>query len=147
MESHPLFTRRDMLRAAGMAGLTALAGTTPSAGSAAGAAPQTMPTRPRIACIVTFWGAPGSHADWIIDKLMDGYWWQGAHTPSRVDVVSVYIHQFETSLLGQKVCKAKNIPIYKTVAEAVTLGGTDLAVDGVVIVGEHGDYPTDLKGH
>ena len=96
-----------------MAGLTALTGMTPLAGSAAGAVPQTQQTRPRIACCVSFWGAPGSHADWIIDKLMDGYWWQGAHTPSRVDVVSVYIHQFETSLLGQKVCKAKNIPIYQ----------------------------------
>ena len=78
---------------------------------------------------------------------MDGYWWQGAHTPSRVDVVSAYIHQFDTSGLGQKVCKAKNTPIYKTVGEAVTLGGKELAVDGVVIVGEHGNYPTDLKGH
>ncbi len=78
---------------------------------------------------------------------MDGYWWQGAHTPSRVDIGSVYIHQFDTSGLGQKVCKAKNIPIYKTVGEAVTLGGKELAVDGVVIVGEHGNYPTDLKGH
>jgi membrane dipeptidase len=26
------------------------------------------------------------------------------------------------------------------------LGGPDLAVDGVVIVGEHGEYPTDLEG-
>ena len=78
---------------------------------------------------------------------MDGYWWQGAHTASRVDVASVYIHQLETSELGQKVCKAKNIPIYKTVGEAVRLGGSELAVDGVVIVGEHGNYPTDLKGH
>jgi hypothetical protein len=146
-ESHPLLTRREMLGAAGMAGLTALAGLTPLAGRAAAAVPQTLHTRPRIACIVTFWGAPGSHADWIICKLMDGYWWQGAHTPSRVDVVSVYIHQFDTSVLGQKVCKAKNIPIYKTVGDAVTLGGGDLAVDGVVIVGEHGNYPTDLKGH
>src|SRR6476469_3909187 len=137
----PLVTRREMLGTTGIAGLTALAG------SAAGAVPQTEQTRPRIACCVTFWGAPGSHADWIIDKLMDGYWWLGVHTASRVDVVSLYIHQFETSLLGQKVCKAKNIPIYKTVGEAVTLGGTDLAVDGVVIVGEHGEYPTDLKGH
>ena len=102
MKSHPLFTRREMLGVAGMAGLTALAGMTPLAGSAAGAVPQTVQARPRIACIVSFWGAPGSHADWIIAKLMDGYWWQGAHTPSRVDVVSVYIHQFETSLLGQK---------------------------------------------
>ena len=95
---------------------------------------------------MSFWGAPGSHADWIITKLMDGYWWQGAHTPSRVDIASVYIHQFDTSLLGQKICRAKNIPIYKTAGEAVTLGGGELAVDGVVIVGEHGDYPTDLKG-
>src|SRR5688572_15957246 len=86
MESHPLFTRREMLGVAGIAGLTALAGMTPLAGSAAGALPRTMQTRPRIACIVSFWGAPGSHADWIIAKLMDGYWWHGAHTPSRVDV-------------------------------------------------------------
>jgi hypothetical protein len=78
---------------------------------------------------------------------MDGYWWQGAHTPSRVDVVSVYIHQFDTSELGQKICKSKGIPIFKTVGEAVTLGGKELAVDGVVIVGEHGNYPTDLNGH
>jgi hypothetical protein len=64
-----------------------------------------------------------------------------------VDVVSVYIHQFDTSQLGQKICKSKGIPIFKTVDEAVTLGGKELAVDGVVIVGEHGNYPTDLQGH
>jgi hypothetical protein len=135
--ANPIFTRREMLGITGIAGLTALAG------NAAGIQQK----RPRLACCVSFWGAPGSHADWILDKLMDGYWWQGAHTPSRVDIVSVYINQFDTSLLGQKVCKAKNIPIFKTVGEAVTLGGKELAVDGVVIVGEHGNYPTDLKGH
>src|SRR5262245_20950887 len=127
MELDPVFTRREMLGVAGMGALTAVAGMTPLAGSIAGPVPPTMQTRPRIACLVSFWGAPGSHADWIIAKLMDGYWWQGAHTPSRVDVVSVYIHQFETSLLGQKICQAKDIPIYKTVREAVTLGGADLA--------------------
>jgi hypothetical protein len=141
VESSHFLTRRELLGVAGMAGVTALAG------SAAGAVPQASPGRPRIACLVTYWAAPNSHADWILTKLLDGYWWQGAHTPSRVDIVSVYIHQHDTSLLGQKICRAKNIPIYKTVAEAVTLGGTELAVDGVVIVAEHGDYPTDLKGH
>ena len=103
-------------------------------------------SRPRIACLASYWGATNSHADWIITKLIDGYWWQGAHTPSRVDVVSIYMHQHDTSVLGQKVAKAKGIPIYKTVAEALTLGGTELAVDGVVIVGEHGNYPIDLYG-
>jgi hypothetical protein len=57
------------------------------------------------------------------------------------------MHQHEESVLGQKVAKAKSIPVFKTVGEAVTLGGKELAVDGVVIVGEHGEYPTDLKGH
>ena len=30
--------------------------------------------------------------------------------------------------------------------EAITLAGTELAVDGVVLVGEHGHYLTNLKG-
>ena len=141
IESNPGFTRRESLGMAGLAGVMALTG------NAADAFAQTTKTRPRIACLVSYWAATRSHADWIICKLLDGYWWQGAHTPSRVEVVSVYIHQLEESALGQKICKAKNIPIFKTVAQAVTLGGTELAVDGVVIIGEHGNYPTDLKGH
>lgn len=108
---------------------------------------QTQEKRPRIAVLATFWGATKSHADWLVNKLIDGYWWDGAYTPSRVDVVALYLHQPDTSTLGQKVAKAKGIPVYKTVAEAVTLGGKELAVDGVVIVAEHGDYRTDVKGH
>jgi hypothetical protein len=54
----PFVNRREML--------TALAG------SAAGALAQAQERRPRIACCVTFWGGPGSHADWILCKLMDG---------------------------------------------------------------------------
>lgn len=134
-------TRRELLALTGMAGVTAFTGT------AQAAAAQTPRRRPRIACLVTFWGATRSHADWIITKLIDGYWWQGAHMASRVDVASVYLHQRPTSVLGEKVCKAKGIPVFDTVAGALTLGGTALDVDGVVIVGEHGQYPVDLKGH
>jgi hypothetical protein len=118
-ESNSLLSRREMLGIAGMAGLVDLTGTAPNAVA------QNAPKRPRIACLVSYWGLPTSHADWIINKLLDGYWWKGAHTPSRVDVVSVYVHQLETSLLAQKVCKAKNIPIYKTAGAAVTLGGNE----------------------
>ena len=139
-ESNQLFSRREMLGLTGMAGLAALTGISSSAVA------QTAQQRPRIACLVTYWAAPNSHADWIITKLLDGYWWQGTHTPSRVEVVSVFIHQLPESGLGQKICQSKNIPIFKTVGEAVTLGGKELAVDGVVIVGEHGIYPTNLKG-
>jgi hypothetical protein len=140
MKSISLLTRREMLELTGVAGLATFTGVAPEAVA------QTAQKRPRIACLVSYWGLPTSHADWIVSKLLDGYWWQGAHTPSRVEVVSVYIDQLDTSLLGQKVCKAKNISIFKTVNEAVTLGGKKLAVDGVVIVAEHGKYRTDLKG-
>ena len=141
IESNPTFSRRQMLGIGGIAGLTALTGISPSA------AAQTQQSRPRIAVLVSYWAFTRSHADWIVNKLIDGYWWNGAHTESRVEVVSVFIHQLDESGLGQKVCKAKNIPIFKTVGEAVTLGGKDLAVDGVVIVAEHGEYETDMKGH
>jgi hypothetical protein len=143
------FTRRDMLATTGMAGLAALTGIAPGAlAQTAGQGPAAANAqgRPRIACLVSYWGATRSHADWIVTKLIDGYWWQGAHVPSRVDVVSVYMHQRATSTLGEKVCKAKNIPVFDSVAGALTLGGKVLDVDGVVIVGEHGDYPINLKG-
>jgi hypothetical protein len=140
-DSNLLLTRREMLGLTGMAGLAAMTGIVPAAIG------QMQQSRPRIAVLVSFWGYTRSHADWIVTKLIDGYWWKGAYTPSRVDVASIYMHQHDESVLGQKVAKAKGIPVFKTVGEAVTLGGKELAVDGVVIVGEHGEYPKDLKGH
>ena len=131
------FTRREMVAISGKAAL---------AGLAAGRALPAQEKRPRIACVVTYWAAPSSHADWIITKLLDGYWWKGAHTPSRVDVVSAYIHQLSESGLGRKVCESKGIPIYDEVGKALTLGGKELAVDGVVLVGEHGIYHSNLIG-
>ncbi len=141
IECNPTFSRREMLTMASVVGLTALTG------NVAAAFPKTQQARPRIAVLASYWGATRSHADWIVNKLIDGYWWDGAYTPSRVEVVSIYLHQHDESVLAQKVAKAKGIPVFKTVSEAVTLGGKELAVDGVVIVAEHGEYPTDLKGH
>jgi hypothetical protein len=129
-----------------MLGTTAMTGVAALAGIVPGVEAQVAPKRPRIACLVSYWGATRSHADWIVTKLLDGYWWQGAHMPSRVDVAAVYLHQRETSGLGRKVCQSKGIPIFDSVGEALTLGSKELAVDGVVIVGEHGEYPTNLKG-
>ncbi len=131
----PPLSRRQLLERSGKAALAGLAAVAPAAEK-----------RPRIACIVTYWAAPGSHADWIITKLLDGYWWKGAHVPSRIDVVSAYIHQLPESGLGRKVCQSKKIPLFNTVREALTLGGQQLAVDGVVLVGEHGIYHDNLMG-
>jgi hypothetical protein len=38
------------------------------------------------------------------------------------------------------------VPIYSSIREALCLGGNTLAVDGVVIIGEHGRYPRNPRG-
>jgi hypothetical protein len=38
------------------------------------------------------------------------------------------------------------MPIFKTVAEALTLGKDDLAVDAILLIGEHGNYPFTEHG-
>ena len=99
-----LFTRREMLAMAGWAGIMALAG------NAAAAFPQAQQKRPRIAVLVSYWAFPRSHADWIVNKLIDGYWWDGAYMPSRVEVVSVYIHQLGRKPVGPESSQSKKHP-------------------------------------
>jgi hypothetical protein len=128
------FTRREMLGIPGAAVLAGMAGATSAAEK-----------RPRIACVITeYWDR--SHADWIVQKLLDGYWHNGQHTPSRVEVASMFVHKFPSNDLSRKLCATRGIPMFPTVREALTLGGRELAVDGVVLVGEHGDYHTNLRG-
>ena len=55
--------------------------------------------------------------------------------------MSLYIDQFPENDLARATAKRHGVPIHPTVEDALTLGGSNLAVDGVVIIGEHGDYP------
>jgi hypothetical protein len=47
--------------------------------------------------------------------------------------------------LSRAMSKKHGIPIYPTIAEALTLGTGKLAVDGVLLIGEHGRYPVNEK--
>ena len=40
-----------------------------------------------------------------------------------------------------------DVPMYGSINQALTLGGKELAVDGVLLIGEHGDYPWNEKEH
>ncbi len=126
--------RRGFLRAAG-AGLCVL----PSVARAAGQ------RRKRIAFLGTVVHTH-SHAQHFLDRLATGYTWKGAWVGPRLEIASVYIDQFpENDLARQRIAKYKlrQVP---SIADALTLGTSTLAVDGVVIIGEHGDYPTNEKG-
>jgi len=99
----------------------------------------------RIAAIVTsFWRM--SHAEVIVGRLLEGYYYQGERQSPRVQIVSMYVDQFPENDMSRHKAAKHDIPIFPSIPEALQLGGDELAVDGVVIVGEHGVYPYNIKG-
>src|SRR5688572_12508852 len=87
-----------------------------------------------------------SHAQHFLDRKTLGYAWRGGWQQPRVDIASVFIDQFPEGDLGRERVKRHELKLYPTIAETLTLGGDKLAVDGVVIIGEHGNYPKNEKG-
>lgn len=100
--------------------------------------------RKKIAAIVTEY-FPGSHADVIVTKFLKGFPTDEGFFESRVDIASLYIDQFTDQDIGRDIAAAHNVPIYPSIVKALTLGGEKLAVDGVLLIGEHGDYAWNEK--
>lgn len=102
--------------------------------------------RPRIAAIVTAY-YPRSHAQHIVDRFLEGYGWVGRHHQPAMDLVSMYVDQRgEHDVSGDRAARFEQLQLYDTIEAALTCGGKTLAVDGVLLVGEHGDYPRDDYG-
>jgi hypothetical protein len=81
-----------------------------------------------------------------MDRFLLGYSWEGRWHRPEVDLVSLYIDQFPEGDLARNTAKRFHVPIYPSIAEALTFGSAKLAVDGVVIIAEHGKYPRNEKG-
>ena len=64
-----------------------------------------------------------------------------------MDLVSLYVDQHpKDDLTPDRAARFPSMKVYPTIAEALTSGTGKLAVDGVVLVGEHGDYKRNEKG-
>jgi len=87
-----------------------------------------------------------SHAQVILENFVAPYLFNGKWVSSGMDVVSLYADQFPDGELGRGFAAKYNIPIYKTIAEALCQGGGKLAVDAVLSIGEHGSYPINKRG-
>lgn len=87
-----------------------------------------------------------SHPQHFLDRMALGYLWRGEWQAPRVDVAALYIDQFPEGDSARSRSKRYGIPLFPSIAEALTLGGASLAVDGVAIIGEHGKYPRNEKG-
>jgi hypothetical protein len=98
----------------------------------------------RVAGIVTEYRRH-THADVLLGKILEGYLHDGRNFP-RMRLVSLYVDQFPQGDLSRDLARRHHFTIYPTVEEAVTVGRRGVGVDGVLIVGEHGNYPTNARG-
>ena len=98
----------------------------------------------RIAAIITEYRL-NSHADVIVGKYLEGFKQNEQPPYPRSKIVSMFTEQVPKNDMSRDKAKKHNVPIFRTVADALTLGGDKLAVDGVLLIGEHGDYPTNDK--
>jgi hypothetical protein len=87
-----------------------------------------------------------SHAQHFIDRFLEGYGWQGRHHHPPFELAGLYVDQFNEGDLSRDRARRHRVKIYPTIEEALTLGRSQLAVDGVLIIAEHGFYPRTEKG-
>ena len=132
-------TRRQFVTASG---LVVGASCLPALQSSIG---QENRKRPRVAAIFTVFHFR-SHAHVILENFLEDYLFNGRLTDPGVDVVSFYADQLSERDMSREVSQKYKIPIFSTIRGALCLGGTELAVDAVLLIGEHGNYSVNELG-
>jgi hypothetical protein len=142
-------SRRKFLRQA--AALTLAGGLTPAV--SARDAPSTAAFRARppkpsregrkpIGLVCTVY-RPLSHAYHIGGRFILGYTKYGKfHVPNHA-ITSMYVDQVPENDLSKSIARQFDIRIARSVPEALTDENGQLAVDGVLLIGEHGNYPSN----
>ncbi|MDA0660846.1 MAG: hypothetical protein O2931_04365 [Planctomycetota bacterium] len=124
--------------------LTLLWCATPTLAEPTSDSPDSAPPK-KIAAIVTTY-FPNSHAGVLVDKFLRGFPTDDGVVPPRMTIASLYIDQIHEQDIGRQVAKQFDVPLYESIRDALTLGGETLAVDAVLLIGEHGNYPKSKLG-
>jgi hypothetical protein len=104
------------------------------------------PVKKRVAALVTEY-RHNSHADVIVSRLLLTDTLDGKGPESPLKLVSLYTDQKPKNDISRLLAASHRFPIMPTIAEALTLGTGKLAVDGVLLVAEHGEYPFSKTGN
>ena len=146
----PGSTRRHFLE---MTGATVgIAGLGDALGSVAGSEAAQPPApgsggRPKVAALATVYHYL-SHAYHIVGRFIDGFPvhdGHGLHQPP-FEIASLFIEQTPAKTdLGRAKASRHGIRSSPTIADALTLGTGKLAVDAVLLIAEHGEYPYNSK--
>jgi hypothetical protein len=103
------------------------------------------PPRKKLAVVTTVWNYH-SHAWHMAERFLTGYPIQGKWHQPPFEVVAAYVDQFPKGDLSRQRAEEFGFKIYASVGEALRCGGDKLAVDAVLIIGEHGNYPVNKLG-
>ena len=87
-----------------------------------------------------------SHAQHIGDRFLVGYPRDGTWHKPDMKVVSLYVDQKPDNDQSAARAKEFDFQVYATIADTLRCGGSKLAVDAVLVIGEHGDYKRNEKG-
>ena len=110
----------------------------------AAAVPLAGAQKKAVALIITEYRR-NAHADVIGTRLLEGYEYDGKRREPRVHVTSMFTDQKPGNDMSRAMASKHKVILYDTVHDVLTLGGDKLAVEGVVLVGEHGTYPYNEK--
>ena len=100
----------------------------------------------RVAAVVTEY-RHNSHADVIVSRLLLTDMLDGTGRDSPLKLVSLYTDQRPPTDISRLLAASHRFPIKTSIADTLTLGTGRLAVDGVLIVAEHGSYPVSPTGN
>jgi hypothetical protein len=101
--------------------------------------------KPKLAVITTVY-RQYSHSDHIAGRFLFGYSLDGKHHQPPYEVASMYVDQIGDNNTSLGLSKRFGFRHCQDVREALTLGGDKLAVDGVLLIAEHGDCPVNEIG-
>jgi hypothetical protein len=94
----------------------------------------------RIAAIVTEY-RHNAHADVIVGRVIKGYTLDEKGPRPSLQLMSLYVDQTPKGDLSKSLAEKHHFLLAKNVEQALTLGTGKLAIDGVLLVAEHGTYP------
>ena len=94
----------------------------------------------RIAVITTIYRYL-THAQHFADRFLVGYPREGRWHRPNMKVVSLYVDQKPEGDQSEDRAREFGFSVYPTIADALRCGTDKLAVDAVLLIGEHGDYP------
>jgi hypothetical protein len=97
-----------------------------------------------VAAVVTEFRT-NSHAEVIVSRWLEGFELDGKSAGPKSKLVALYTDQVAAKDISRALADKHKVPIYPTIRETLCRGGNKLAVDGVVLVGEHGNYPFNDK--